>query len=348
MKKILLILLFFIGSPLLINADFDTSDALIIKGGKTTGTVVGGAVGATIGGVGAGTVAGGIASKRKKEEISKAKRVTLPKLQKSLKMYEEELISRFINDSKNREYGEQYVMQERNTRNISGPSVSEMSPEKLASEYVQYSREARIIKETEQEIKEGKYSYMESKEIMTAGIPSGLGAGTVGASVGLIAGGIAGKKIADIAVFAIVAKKRGVSKNIVKAAYAANVSLSQHKNLLKAAEDGYKTKVINELKTFYNKLFPHEGTKRIKSLINQYNKMPQIIAEFERQGAYVNFADQFQRKIGGYEVMQKFKDAISVSSAVSSLLNKKPFDKVPTQKQKVTLTKQLIASLFDK
>ena len=139
-----------------------------------------------------------------------------------------------------------------------------------------------------------------------------IGAATVGVPIaygGSFAGGIAGAALGIKAGYALVAKRRGVSSNIVKVAYKADVSLSLHKALLLAAEKKQKGNVKKLLLQFYNELFGKDGLERFSQLIAQAKKV-----------GFYGPAVEYQV---GELLYQKFSDAVRVSVAVEALMNQK-------------------------
>ncbi len=329
-------------------AGFDISDHLIIKGGKTAGALVGGAAA----GIGVGstvrfaTEKSILQAEEKKYKVSELNRLRA-ELQDRVKNI-------FIPDIQaNRAKYEEWLIQElqRQKLSVNRTEIDAYTPEELFIKYNKFlgpkTEELRTrlvqIKEIEDKLPR---SLQKISTGPSAGELEGLATGTSIGLVGAVGGAIAGAIIADKAAFAVVVKKHGVSKNIVKVAYATNVSLSTHKELLKAAQAGNKAKAISLLTHYYHTLFGQNGIAQLRTLLSTYDETNKLMSKYRKEGVIAFFREQLERKMGR-EMLSKFSNAISVSAAVTALLNKKSYREAKEgQYYKVKATKQLLDDLF--
>ena len=367
MKKILLITISLVNITL-INAVFDESDKKIVRYGKAIGGIAGAAAG----------LAGGIAltetasTKAAKQEKKEAVRNIEKEFNKALQEYanalirggerkwDENILLKYMRSKKknleellikpkHRQWHPK-IPQKLAELNNDIEKISTSTLEEFALLFAKYSTgKLRYLYDV---VQKGTGPYQEvpygSDIAIAVGIPAIPG--------GLIAGGVVGTKLGDWAAYTIIAKKRGVSKNIVKTAYATDVSLSTYKNLLQAAEKQEKDKVKLLLQQIYNRFFGEKGILKLVELMTRYQKIqfkprykPELSLEkvsqlYEKHKFYYHRDTNFKKQIGD-EAFQKFVDAVSVSAAVNSLMQKKPYNEVPSLAQKVISSQNLINRL---
>lgn len=338
---------------------FDITDSIILKGASVAGTIAGG-----IGGGVAGREAGKYTTEKQKKRHEEYRQEQADKIQEKRnnelaiirKQYHAKLDALKKEHLENlKKFQNPKIMSEAKTAiltaiRINGDqaAISKLekatTPEELAAVILEIRKQEPFLTKWEHTVRTGEFpkelDYMLQKprsDVDTYDIRAGAGA-LAGAGVG----SFAGKAIGSTAAISLIARRHGVSRAIVKAAYIMDVSLSKHKKLLLAAEKKDNVALRALIQNYLNNLFlSNNGTTQMKDLLENFFTASEQVKKMKEKEIIPSAMALLKKRLG-IRPVNAFEQAISVCAAAFALYHKK----APSVRNKARNASELIKSLF--